>query len=437
MLENRENRHPLLVAALTDDVQTVVSLLRRPDAQPLLRGPLPSSCYCGDDHGVGDKTTLLHAVCEAGALRVAQLLAREAPGLLRMRTRSGFTPLLVCCTHLRETHCEGLTMLIKGSALDNVRRKSDGWGPLHLCAHAGCAACCQLLLTRAPGLIDARDKAGRTALHCAAACTDGLRGCECVTLLLSNGAEVDASTALYERPIHTASRAAAAESVALLMHARADATERTGRGYGCLALALAAAADRAGRVGRATPGRRCGDGDGRSDATGLDGEGGEAECGACGEREECSDLVETLATLIEAGAPVSASELRALRLGADLPPRSRESSFRQSGGEEGCRVSAQPPSLRRLSERAIASQLGPENLVAALQLAEAVGAPELQGEAERMFVQQFAELDGEGAFEREQTGPGFHGGGALLRQILSRCLEGAAAEPRRGDEPPP
>jgi hypothetical protein len=60
--------------------------------------------------------------------------------------------------------------------------------------------------------------------------------------------------------------------------------------------------------------------------------------------------------------------------------------------------------------------------VAALGLAEAVGAPLLCAEAERMFVQQYTELEAEGAFEPERTGPGFCGGPVLLRQILARGL---------------
>lgn len=492
-------RHPLHVAALADDVQTVVALLRQGDSQPLLRGPLPGSrCRDGSEHDVGDKTTVLHATLEVGALRSAQLLVRAAPVLLTMRTRAGFTPALLCCAHARGTDCEALAMLVKaGATLDNVRRKSDGQGPLHLCCAAGCARCAELLLARAPQLIDARDKAGRTALHCAAGCGDARRGCECVTLLLSHGAEPAAAAASLARPIHAASWAGASDSVGRLLHAHAaSARARTGLGYGCVALALYGAAARreearqrriagevrprdgvlwamslrpgsaacpwavAGSLGRGLGDRACGRADEAGEAFGAEADAGaewatrdeavEGEAGCTGpggavsesvDSAETSavwngaDVVETVAILVEAGSQVGVSDLRRMRLGADTQPGrwgavtgwgadglAGESRGPQVGGVAADGQRGGAPSLRQLSERALAAQLCPESLVAALGLAEAVGAPLLQAEAERMFVQQYTELQAEGAFEPERTGPGFRGGPVLLRQILARCL---------------
>jgi hypothetical protein len=149
-----------------------------------------------------------------------------------------------------------------------------------------------------------------------------------------------------------------------------------------------------------------------------------------------ADAVETVAILVEAGARVGVLDLHRLRLGADVQPGQWVASAdcgtdgpdRESRGPpEGDRTASVQrggaPSLRKLSERALAAQLCPDNLVAALGLAEAVSAPLLQAEAERMFVQQYTDLEEEGAFEPERTGPGFRGGPALLRRILARCLQ--------------
>ena len=144
----------LELAVREDRVQALASLLQ-PRLVAAASAPLP---------GTTDKSTLLHLACELGHTACMQLLVEWAPQSQHARTRSGCTPLLLCCEHGRgHLHCEGVRLLARaGSAPLDVRRKTDGAGAAHLCAAAGCAQCLQLLLTKAPQLIDARDRQYRS-----------------------------------------------------------------------------------------------------------------------------------------------------------------------------------------------------------------------------------------------------------------------------------
>ena len=135
-------------------IQSLASLLE-PRLVAAASAPLP---------GTTDKSTLLHLACELGNIACAQLLVEWAPQSQHARNRSGCTPLLVCCAHGQgRAHCEGVRLLARaGTAPLDARRKADGAGAAHLCAAAGCAQCLQLLLTKAPQLIDARDRQYRS-----------------------------------------------------------------------------------------------------------------------------------------------------------------------------------------------------------------------------------------------------------------------------------
>jgi ankyrin repeat protein len=135
-------------------IQLLASLLE-PRLVAAASAPLP---------GTTDKSTLLHLACELGNTACAQLLVEWAPQSQHARTRSGCTPLLLCCAHGQgRAHCEGVRLLARaGTAPLDARRKADGAGAAHLCAAAGCAQCLQLLLTKAPQLIDARDRQYRS-----------------------------------------------------------------------------------------------------------------------------------------------------------------------------------------------------------------------------------------------------------------------------------
>ena len=127
-------------------IQLLASLLE-PRLVAAASAPLP---------GTTDKSTLLHLACELGNTACAQLLVEWAPQSQHARTRSGCTPLLLCCAHGQgRAHCEGVRLLARaGTAPLDARRKADGAGAAHLCAAAGCAQCLQLLLTKAPQLVD-------------------------------------------------------------------------------------------------------------------------------------------------------------------------------------------------------------------------------------------------------------------------------------------
>ena len=197
-------------------IQSLASLLE-PRLVAAASAPLP---------GTTDKSTLLHLACELGNIACAQLLVEWAPQSQHARNRSGCTPLLICCAHGQgRAHCEGVRLLARaGTAPLDARRKADGAGAAHLCAAAGCAQCLQLLLTKAPQLIDARDRQYRSVLHAAAACRlpDAPA---CVRLLLREGAQIEACTSAAAgmvRPLQLASLGGRAASVALLLELGAE-----------------------------------------------------------------------------------------------------------------------------------------------------------------------------------------------------------------------
>ena len=255
-------------------IQALASLLE-PRLVAAASAPLP---------GTADKSTLLHLACQVGNMACAQLIVEWAPQSQHARTRSGCTPLLLCCAHGQgQAHCEGVRLLARAGTAPLDARRKDGAGAAHLCAAAGCAQCLQLLLTKAPQLIDARDRQYRSVpltptptpiptptptclaqpnrwpdldsgprrnprqvLHVAAACRRP-DAPACVRLLLREGAQIEACTSAVAgmvRPLQLACLGGRAASVALLLEFGADPVARDAHRRTALHAACAAARPR-------------------------------------------------------------------------------------------------------------------------------------------------------------------------------------------------
>ena len=68
----------------------------------------------------------------------------------------------------RQQQCEAVAILAKAGAVLDIKRKGDGATAAHLCAQAGCVSCLELLLARAPQLVDATDKFQQAGVYASA-----------------------------------------------------------------------------------------------------------------------------------------------------------------------------------------------------------------------------------------------------------------------------
>lgn len=189
-------------AVMADDVQGLAASFSQRAAAASVPGSEPG-------------TTLLHLAAAHGSIGCVQFLSARVP--LNSKSRSGCTPLLLCCTHVHPHHCEAARILIKAGASLDAKRKGDRRCALHLSAAAGCPSCVSAILARAPHLIDSRDKEYREPLH--DACASSAPGaCACAALLIREGAQLESSTLPAKlRPLHLACSQGLLESALLLL----------------------------------------------------------------------------------------------------------------------------------------------------------------------------------------------------------------------------
>ena len=197
---------------------------------------------------------LEEAVKSKDALRVRDLLERD-PALARATLPSGTTPALLAIYHHSAQVLEAL--LAAGAELsvfeaaaagytDRVReelrmqpdlvaaRSQDGWTALHLAAHFGHTEAMQSLLDAGADVHSrsANDLANQP-LHAAVA--GGSAGA--VALLLSRGADPNATQHGGWTPLQAAAQAGHLEILRLLLEQGADPSARSGDGSTALALA--------------------------------------------------------------------------------------------------------------------------------------------------------------------------------------------------------
>ena len=423
----------------------------------MLLEPRLAAAACAPLPGLKCKSTLLHVACDLGQTTCAQLLVKWAPAMQHARTRVGSTPLLLCCGHGHANHCEGVRILVKAGAALDVQRKSDGASAAHLCAEAGCAQCLRLLLTKAPQLVDAKDRKYLSVLHAAAAC-DKRDAPACVSLLLREGAQLEACSSTVGgtvRPLQLACLRGRHASVRLLLMRRADvnardAQRRTALHHACAAgrhtvveallragaepnaldaqggapiqaavkplLLAAASSSSTAQAGAGAAGATAAAAAAAVHDAELGGARPPPPCAWCGARgcawEGVAQRAELIASLIEAGAPVGVRALRQLRIGCHEQHGARGGSAGGGGGGRG--VAAVVPSLYELSQRALCNSLVAEDVLPGLKVAAMLGATRLSSECERMVVINHDALVQGGAFEGEGVEAG-----ALLRQILT------------------
>jgi ankyrin repeat protein len=178
----------------------------------------------------GDGRTALHWAALGGHAPVVEYLlalpAVAAAGCVNAADPEGWTPLASATAAGHVTVVRALL----GAGASPGARTSGGQAPLHY--HKGRVEVIDALLPAVvaaggPGAVDARDKAGQTALHRAA----GPGHVAAARALLAAGASVNARDAFGRTPLSYAAEELRPEMVSLLLGAGADADakDRDGR----------------------------------------------------------------------------------------------------------------------------------------------------------------------------------------------------------------
>ena len=152
------------------------------------------------------RTPLFLAVLKKNAELVDLLLKNGANPNVKDEAAADATPLLKA---VQELDTDIVSLLLGANANPNLPDLS-GWTPLHWAV--GQPTVIEKLLS-AKAEVDARNKMGETALHCAAGC--GLK--PATELLLDHGAEINARDNMGDTPLHLATLAGRTEEAEFLL----------------------------------------------------------------------------------------------------------------------------------------------------------------------------------------------------------------------------
>ena len=182
------------------------------DAEALAARALVSELEAGDGRAAG--LALVVAAREGHSTLLHELLAARVPVDAR-DAQDGTTALHWCCG--RGAEREVTLLLARGAPVGVCDAR--GWAPLHIAAARGHAHVLRRLLRAGADASSIELECNKTALHWA--CFYGRE--DCVTELLSFGAEINAVNHLGDTPAHEAARGGHAGCLRRLLAAGADA----------------------------------------------------------------------------------------------------------------------------------------------------------------------------------------------------------------------
>lgn len=171
-----------------------------------------------------DALTPLHVAIANDAVAIATLLIDRGAAAWSAGGGKRFQPLLPFALSKQSNGCASL-LVERGAPLGAV--DTEGRTVVHIAVKEG-SPCLAAILARTTFTVDvdARDRAGRAALHYAVATGSAER----TAVLLEHGADIDAEDGAGMTPLHVACCTGEAELAALLISkgSRTDATDRAG-----------------------------------------------------------------------------------------------------------------------------------------------------------------------------------------------------------------
>ena len=202
---NKTGITPLMIAAFTDKLQAVKSLLKQ-GADPSLQ----------ENRG----WNVLHFASEGGNPEVIELMLSHVP-TIDSRTKEGSTPLMIAAVNDK---LQAVKYLLKQGA-DRSLQHNDGWNVLHFASEGGNPEVIELMLSHVPS-IDSRTKEGSTPLMIAAY-NDKLQAVKC---LLKQGADPSLQDNRGWNLLHFASQGGNPEVIELMLSHVPSIDSRTKEG---------------------------------------------------------------------------------------------------------------------------------------------------------------------------------------------------------------